>query len=92
MAKRRNTDRDDHSYEDKRRRESSRNRRNLCRDERARRRSKENRERYERHRGDNRDKYSPNRHSNRKYKDVVSSSFDVDLLVSIKFLWKRMWF
>ena len=45
MGKRANTFRDD-SYQDKRRRELSRSRRNACRNERARRRSKENRERY----------------------------------------------
>lgn len=69
MAKRRNTARDD-SFEDKRRRESSRHRRNVNRDERARRRSKERREWYD---GDrmSRDKYSSSRHSNRKYNDVV---------------------
>lgn len=71
MAKRRNTTARDDSFEDKRRRESSRHQRNARRDERARRRSKENRERFERH-PDDRDKYSPLRHSNRKYKDVVS--------------------
>lgn len=65
----------DESYEDyKRRRESSRHRKNACRDERARRRSKENKERVEQLRSDRyRHKHYDKQY---EYKEKVSILFD----------------